>query len=113
VISPHGRGIESGRLFETVRRLHPRAPVTRYVGEWAHSKEFHASARRPLALVELGLIREPLQQRAGELHRAEPDRVVRGQPRLLLGSGDGGASGRVVEVTGVQGDRLHPRLARR
>jgi len=47
---------ESGRLFRVLRRLEPAAPVTEYVGTWAHSKEFHASARLPLALVELGLI---------------------------------------------------------
>jgi hypothetical protein len=61
---------ESGRLFRTIRRLRPRARVTQYVGDWAHSREFHASARLPLALVELGLI-----------HLAEriptPDRVER------------------------------------
>ena len=36
--------------------------MTEYVGNWAHSKEFHASARPPLALVELDLIRlgEPI-----------------------------------------------------
>jgi dienelactone hydrolase len=48
---------ESGRLFRLIRSFHPRAPVTQYVGDWAHSKEFHASARLPLALVRLGLIR--------------------------------------------------------
>ena len=36
---------------------HPRARVSQYIGVWAHSKEFHASARLPLALVELDLIR--------------------------------------------------------
>jgi poly(3-hydroxybutyrate) depolymerase len=61
---------ESGRLFRLVRALNPRAPVTEYVGRWAHSKEFHASARLPLALVELGLIRlaESIP---------EPDRITR------------------------------------
>jgi dipeptidyl aminopeptidase/acylaminoacyl peptidase len=48
---------ESGLLFRTIRRLHPVAPVTEYIGDWAHSKEFHAAARLPLALVDLGLIR--------------------------------------------------------
>jgi hypothetical protein len=48
---------ESGRLYRLVRAAGPRAPVTEYVGTWAHSKEFHASARLPLALVELDLIR--------------------------------------------------------
>ena len=53
---------ESGRLFRRIAALHPRAGVTEYVGNWAHSKEFHASARLPLALVELDLIRldEPI-----------------------------------------------------
>jgi dienelactone hydrolase len=48
---------ESGRLFRMIRALRPRAPVTQYVGDWAHSKEFHADTRLPLALVELGLVR--------------------------------------------------------
>jgi dienelactone hydrolase len=48
---------ESGRLYRLVAAMHPRAPVTQYVGDWAHSKEFHASARLPLALVALDLIR--------------------------------------------------------
>jgi hypothetical protein len=48
---------ESGRLFRTLRRIGPRAPVTQYIGDWVHSKEFRASARLPLALVELRLIR--------------------------------------------------------
>lgn len=61
---------ESGRLFRLIRRLNPRAPVTEYVGRWRHSREFHASARLPLALVELGLIR--LQESV-----PEPDRIRR------------------------------------
>jgi poly(3-hydroxybutyrate) depolymerase len=53
---------ESGRLYRTIVRLDPGAPVTRYVGTWAHSKEMHATARLPLALVKLKLIKldEPL-----------------------------------------------------
>ena len=67
---------ESGRLFRLLRALHPRAEITQYVGDWAHSKEFRASARLPLALVELRLInlRESIP---------EPDRIER-----LAGSGD-------------------------
>jgi hypothetical protein len=48
---------ESGLLFRTIRALHPRATVTQYVGTWAHSHEFRASARLPLALLRLDLIR--------------------------------------------------------
>ena len=61
---------QSGLLFRTIRRLRPRAPVTEYVGKWAHSTEYHASARLPLALVELGLIR--LSERI-----PTPDRITR------------------------------------
>ena len=53
---------ESGRLYRAIVRANPEAPVTRYVGTWAHSKEMHATARLPLALVNLKLIKldEPL-----------------------------------------------------
>ena len=64
---------ESGRLYRLIRSQKPRAPVTEYVGTWAHSKEFHASARLPLALVKLDLIR---------LNEATPtpDRIRRTSP---------------------------------
>ena len=63
---------ESGRLYRRLAALHPRARVTEYVGNWPHSREFHASARLPLALVELDLIRlsEPTP---------EPDEVERSE----------------------------------
>ena len=61
---------ESGALFRRILSLKPRAPVTQYVGLWAHSREFHASARLPLALVELGLIH--LSESI-----PEPDRITR------------------------------------
>lgn len=48
---------ESGLLYRRIKAIAPRAPVTEYVGRWAHSKEMHALARLPLALVRLGLIR--------------------------------------------------------
>jgi pimeloyl-ACP methyl ester carboxylesterase len=48
---------ESGRLYQLLKLLGPRAPVTEYVGHWAHSHEFHAGTRLALALVELHLIR--------------------------------------------------------
>ena len=53
---------ESGRLFRAVVAANPKAPVTSYVGTWAHSAEMHATARLPLALVKLKLIAldEPL-----------------------------------------------------
>lgn len=69
---------ESGRLFRMIRRLRPLARVTEYVGDWAHSKEFHASARLPLALVHLDLIR--LSERI-----PRPDRADRAEPLRGVG----------------------------
>ena len=34
----------------------PRAPVSEYVGTWAHSKEMEPLAKLPLVLLELRLI---------------------------------------------------------
>lgn len=53
---------ESGRLFRALVATNPEAPITSYVGTWAHSAEMHATARLPLALVKLKLIKldEPL-----------------------------------------------------
>jgi len=53
---------ESGALYRAIKRINPEAPVTRYVGRWAHSKEMHPLARLPLVLIRFGLIKldEPL-----------------------------------------------------
>jgi len=53
---------ESGRLYRAIKRANPRAPVTQYVGDWAHSHEMHPLARLPLALIKLKLVQldEPL-----------------------------------------------------
>jgi poly(3-hydroxybutyrate) depolymerase len=53
---------ESGALFRAIRRINPRAPVTRYVGAWAHSREMRPLTRLPLLLIRFGLIEldEPL-----------------------------------------------------
>ncbi len=48
---------ESGLVYRRIVALRPRAAVTQYIGNWPHSTEFHASARLPLALLELDLIR--------------------------------------------------------
>lgn len=53
---------ESGRLYRAILAANPETPVTAYVGDWRHSAEMHATARLPLALVKLKLIKldEPL-----------------------------------------------------
>ena len=57
---------ESGRLYRSIVAANPEAPVTQYVGSWAHTAEMQATARLPLALVKLKLIQldEPLPRPA-------------------------------------------------
>ena len=57
---------ESGHLYRAIVALNPEAPVTKYVGLWAHTAEMQATARLPLALVKLKLIKldEPLPSAA-------------------------------------------------
>jgi pimeloyl-ACP methyl ester carboxylesterase len=47
---------QSGRLFETIRRLNPDAPVQAFTGLWIHSDEMRARTRLPLALARFGLL---------------------------------------------------------
>ncbi len=49
--------MESGLLYREIKRINPRAPVSEYIGSWAHSAEMRPLAQLPLALVELGIIR--------------------------------------------------------
>lgn len=48
---------ESGRLYRAIMAANPEAPVTHYVGTWAHTAEMQPTARLPLALVKLKLIK--------------------------------------------------------
>ena len=48
---------ESGRLYRAILTANSEAPVTRYVGTWRHTAEMQATARLPLALVKLKLIK--------------------------------------------------------
>jgi hypothetical protein len=45
---------QSGRLYRTIERLDPRAPVRAFVGRWAHGLEFRRDL--PRALERLGLL---------------------------------------------------------
>jgi len=47
---------ESGRLFREIKRLNPAAPVTEFVGPWAHTTEMRASGYLPYALSRFGLL---------------------------------------------------------
>ena len=47
---------QSQALLEKLRRLNRCAPVTAYVGRWAHSQEMRANALLPIALAGFGLM---------------------------------------------------------
>jgi poly(3-hydroxybutyrate) depolymerase len=47
---------ESGRLYRDVKRLNPTAPVTEFVGTWAHTTEMAAHGYLPYALSRFGLL---------------------------------------------------------
>jgi pimeloyl-ACP methyl ester carboxylesterase len=48
--------LESGRLYRTIERIDPSAPVHQIVGAWDHSAEMRPMTQLPAALVEVGLI---------------------------------------------------------
>jgi pimeloyl-ACP methyl ester carboxylesterase len=63
---------QSSKLFWTIRRLNPNAPVTAYVGFWRHTVAMHARSNLPIALVGLGLLRERVQLSPPDLRTVRP-----------------------------------------
>ena len=47
---------ESGLLYRQIKRLNPDAPVTEFVGDWAHTTEMKAHGYLPYALSRFGLM---------------------------------------------------------
>jgi poly(3-hydroxybutyrate) depolymerase len=47
---------ESGRLYREIKRSNPAAPVTQFVGTWAHTTEMKAHGYLPYALSRFGLL---------------------------------------------------------
>jgi poly(3-hydroxybutyrate) depolymerase len=71
---------ESGLLYRDIKRINPAAPVTQFVGTWAHTSEMHAHGYLPYALSRFGLLpsirlkREPRQvELVRSLDRRERD----------------------------------------
>ena len=56
---------QSGKLFWTLRKLNPSAPVQAFVGTWIHSSEMTAHAQLPRALAAFGLLPDPSREPAG------------------------------------------------
>src|SRR6266508_6922357 len=47
---------QSGRMFRTLRRMNPHAPVDEFVGDWPHTEAMHAETDLPKMLGGLGLL---------------------------------------------------------
>jgi dienelactone hydrolase len=47
---------ESGLLYRLIKRLNPNAPVSEFVGDWAHTTEMKAHGYLPYALSRFGLM---------------------------------------------------------
>jgi poly(3-hydroxybutyrate) depolymerase len=47
---------ESGLLYRLIKRLNPKAPVSEFVGAWAHTTEMKAHGYLPYALSRFGLM---------------------------------------------------------
>jgi poly(3-hydroxybutyrate) depolymerase len=47
---------ESGRLYRMIKRVNPAAPVTEFVGKWAHTTEMKSHGYLPYALSRFGLL---------------------------------------------------------
>ena len=47
---------ESGLLYRNIKRISPEAPVTEFVGTWAHTTEMKAHGYLPYALSRFGLL---------------------------------------------------------
>ena len=47
---------QSGRMVETLRRLHPRGGVDEFVGDWPHTEAMRSETDLPKMLVGLGLL---------------------------------------------------------
>jgi poly(3-hydroxybutyrate) depolymerase len=47
---------ESGLLYRTIKRLNPQAPVSQFVGTWAHTTEMKSYGYLPYALSRFGLM---------------------------------------------------------
>jgi poly(3-hydroxybutyrate) depolymerase len=67
---------ESGLLYRDVKRLNPVAPVSQFVGTWAHTTEMAAHGYLPYALSRFGLL-PPRAAPPPQRHPNDPaDRVL-------------------------------------
>jgi len=64
--------LQSGRLFWSLRKQNPAAPVAAFVGTWIHSSEMRAKAQLPTALAYFGLLPSAATAELRVRHVPEP-----------------------------------------
>lgn len=66
---------QSGRMFDALRQMNPRAPVDEYVGRWDHTDAMRHETDLPKMLAGLGLLAPKFAiDRIGAVHTANPSR---------------------------------------
>jgi poly(3-hydroxybutyrate) depolymerase len=66
---------ESGRLYRTIKHLNPAAPITQFVGSWAHTTEMRAHGYLPYALARFGLMPSRLAPPFQSDHTDAPEKL--------------------------------------
>lgn len=63
---------QSWALFRELKRLNPCAPISAYAGRWPHSQEMKSTELLPVALHELGLLRDGKKLPSSVRHQPVP-----------------------------------------
>jgi pimeloyl-ACP methyl ester carboxylesterase len=77
---------QSGLLYRDIKRLNPTAPVTQFVGIWAHTTDMNAHGYLPYALSRFGLV--PPRAAPPALHRQTYQGSQPSRYRSSWGSGN-------------------------
>jgi pimeloyl-ACP methyl ester carboxylesterase len=85
---------QSEELVRTVRKLNPCAPLTDYVGTWAHSHEMRSTALLPIALVGFNLLAPSADTLPDTVRVSTEARCDSGRVTTLSAGAPRGAPGR-------------------
>jgi len=85
---------QSEELVRTVRKLNPCAPLTDYVGTWAHSHEMRSTALLPIALVGFNLLAPSADTLPDTVRVSTEARCDSGRVTTLSAGAPPGAPGR-------------------
>ena len=69
---------QSERLFRTIKRINPSAPISDYVGTWMHTREMRSTTGLPAALARFDLMPERFSLRSSTPRRKPNSTISRG-----------------------------------